>query len=141
MACVTRHAALMSVSLASWRSCAKMRSSWTHWKSGTASSARRCDTSCMGDNFSHHCACNLVDHSHRLKVFPLHGCALVQLPDLGLLERPQAPLCLGSQTAPSHPTSSRYRSNAESRIDLADAPLRACLSQVFIVKRPGLALD
>src|SRR3954467_4146642 len=41
-----------------------------------------------------------------------------------LLERPQAPLCLGSQTAPSHPTSSRYRSNAESRIDLADAPLR-----------------
>src|SRR3954470_21027253 len=39
-----------------------------------------------------------------------------------LLERPQAPLCLGSQTAPSHPTSSRYRSNAESRIDLADAP-------------------
>src|SRR4051794_18640977 len=40
-----------------------------------------------------------------------------------LLERPQAPLCLGSQTAPSHPTSSRYRSNAESRIDLADAPL------------------
>src|SRR4051795_12749071 len=84
MACVTRHAALMSVSLASWRSCAKMRSSWTHWKSGTASSARRCDTSCMGDNFSHHCACNLVDHSHGLKVFPLHGCALVQLPDLGL---------------------------------------------------------
>src|SRR3954469_6687733 len=83
MACVTRHAALMSVSLASWRSCAKMRSSWTHWKSGTASSARRCDTSCMGDNFSHHCACNLVDHSHGLKVFPLHGCALVQLPDLG----------------------------------------------------------
>src|SRR3954453_18683827 len=83
MACVTRHAVLMSVSLASWRSCAKMRSSWTHWKSGTASSARRCDTSCMGDNFSHHCACNLVDHSHRLKVFPLHGCALVQLPDLG----------------------------------------------------------
>src|SRR3954467_10376681 len=60
-----------------------MRSSWTHWKSGTASSARRCDTSCMGDNFSHHCACNLVDHSHGLKVFPLHGCALVQLPDLG----------------------------------------------------------
>src|SRR3954451_15487526 len=42
-----------------------------------------------------------------------------------LLERPQAPLCLGSQTAPSHPTSSRYRSNAEIRIDLADAPLRA----------------
>src|SRR4051794_3980610 len=41
-----------------------------------------------------------------------------------LLERPQAPLCLGSQTAPSHPTSSRYRSNAESRIDLADAPLK-----------------
>src|SRR3954465_11879069 len=40
-----------------------------------------------------------------------------------LLERPQAPLCLGAQTAPSHPTSSRYRSNAESRIDLADAPL------------------
>src|SRR3954463_13043793 len=87
MACVTRHAALMSVSLASWRSCAKMRSSWTHWKSGTASSARRCDTSCMGDNFSHHCACNLVDHSHGLKVFPLHGCALVQLPDLGSAAR------------------------------------------------------
>src|SRR4051794_15656720 len=40
-----------------------------------------------------------------------------------LLERPQAPLCLGSQTAPSRATSSRYRSNAEIRIDLADAPL------------------
>src|SRR4051812_5214952 len=40
-----------------------------------------------------------------------------------ILERPQAPLCLGAPTAPSRATSSRYRSNAESRIDLADAPL------------------
>src|SRR3954468_5793759 len=48
-----------------------------------------------------------------------------------LLERPQAPLCLGSQTAPSHPTSSRYRSNAESRIDLADAPLTALIHEAL----------
>src|SRR3954469_14016685 len=48
-----------------------------------------------------------------------------------LLERPQAPLCLGAQTAPSHPTSSRYRSNAESRIDLADAP-SACSRQMEV---------
>src|SRR3954463_14323868 len=54
-----------------------------------------------------------------------------------LLERPQAPLCLGSQTAPSHPTSSRYRSNAESRIDLADAPL----SQTTKSMRETLSAD
>src|SRR4051794_35152238 len=55
-----------------------------------------------------------------------------------LLERPQAPLCLGSQTAPSHPTSSRYRSNAESRIDLADAPLR---QKFHLSACPNLALS
>src|SRR3954469_11935729 len=56
-----------------------------------------------------------------------------------LLERPQAPLCLGAQTAPSHPTSSRYRSNAESRIDLADAPLSANLLG-FPILSAGLGL-
>src|SRR3954464_9331467 len=40
-----------------------------------------------------------------------------------LLEHPQAPLCLGPPTAPSQPASPRYRGNAKSRIDLADAPL------------------
>src|SRR4051812_18241498 len=70
MACATRRAAPMSVSLASWLSCAKMRSSWTRWKSGTASSARRCDTSCTGVNFSRHCGYNPVDYSHGLKIFP-----------------------------------------------------------------------
>src|SRR3954451_1128929 len=40
-----------------------------------------------------------------------------------LLEHPQAPLCLGSPTAPSHPTSSRYRSNTKFHTHLADAPL------------------
>src|SRR6185369_5370987 len=70
MACATKRAVLMSVSLASWLSCAKMRRSWTRWKNGTASSARRCDTFCTGVNFSHHYACNLVDYSHRLKFFP-----------------------------------------------------------------------
>src|SRR5207302_10177723 len=44
-----------------------------------------------------------------------------------VLERPQAPVCLGSPTAPSQPTSSRYRSNTKSRIDLADAPLSDCI--------------
>src|SRR3954467_15759827 len=84
MACATRRAAPISVLLASWLNCAKMRSSWTRWRSGTASSARRCDTSCTGANFSHHCACNPVDHSHGLKIFPFpSGRALVQLPDLG----------------------------------------------------------
>src|SRR3954463_1287988 len=53
-----------------------------------------------------------------------------------LLERPQAPLCLGAQTAPSHPTSSRYRSNAESRIDLADAPLNAAIQRVSTLRPP-----
>src|SRR3954466_9329623 len=48
-----------------------------------------------------------------------------------LLERPQAPLCLGSQTAPSHPTSSRYRSNTKSRIDLADTPLSGLMSLIL----------
>ena len=33
------------------------------------------------------------------------------------------PLRLGAPAAPSQPTSSRHRSNAKSRIDLADAPL------------------
>src|SRR3954465_111136 len=35
----------------------------------------------------------------------------------------QASLCLGAPTAPSHPASSRYRSNTKCHIDLADAPL------------------
>src|SRR4051794_38073266 len=41
-----------------------------------------------------------------------------------LLEHPQAPLCLGPPAASSQPASPRYRGNAKSRIDLADAPLR-----------------
>src|SRR3954463_10049261 len=40
-----------------------------------------------------------------------------------VLEHPQASLCLGPPTAPSPPTSSRYRSNTKCHIDLADAPL------------------
>ena len=36
-------------------SCGKMRSSWTRWKNGVASSAKPSATSCTDDNFSRHC--------------------------------------------------------------------------------------
>src|SRR3954465_7986188 len=60
----------MSGSLASWQNCAKVRSSWTRWKNGTVSSARRCDTSCTGASFSHHYACDPPEPNQGLKIFP-----------------------------------------------------------------------
>ena len=53
--CATRLGGPMSVSPASWLSCEKMRSSWTRWKSGIASSAKPSGTFCMDANFSRRC--------------------------------------------------------------------------------------
>src|SRR4051812_5661249 len=40
-----------------------------------------------------------------------------------ILERPQASVCLGAQTAPSRATSFRYCGNTKCNTHLADAPL------------------
>jgi hypothetical protein len=69
-ACATRHDGLMCVSLASWLSCGKTRSSWTRWQGGIESSAKRCGTSCKDAGFSRQCASTRLERLPRVVSYP-----------------------------------------------------------------------